>query len=176
MVSTTLEADRICRIVIRPNRSLTWRQAQLFFASIALVSLGIATWLAVLGFWPVLPFAGAELALLAGALYACALRTHSAEVVSVDGSTVAVEKGRRAPEQRWEFPRAWTRVRLLRSAARWYPSRLVVGSHGRTVTVGEFLNEEERRHLAGYLRSAIEAAPGPAVPAAGGAATAAETR
>lgn len=157
MVSATFETDSRCRFVIRPNRSLTWRQLQVFYLGIVGVSMGIAIWFAVLGLWPVLPFAGAELLLLGGALYANALRGARSEVISVGERAVEVEKGRHQPEEHWEFPRAWTRVRLLLPGVRWYPSRLVIGSHGRHVELGDFLNEEERRHLAEYLGRAIAA-------------------
>ena len=71
-------------IEIRPNRSLTPRGAAWFFASLATVCLSIAVAFASLGFWVVLPVAGAELAVLALAI-ALSLRSATrCEVIHID--------------------------------------------------------------------------------------------
>ena len=57
------------RFVLAPTRSASWAQIQQFFGLVAGVSLLIAVTFACMGFWPVLPFAGAELALLWYCLY-----------------------------------------------------------------------------------------------------------
>ena len=141
--------------VLRPNQSLTWRECKLVFAGILAVSLVIAISFAVLGFWPILPFAGAELAALGGALYLCQSRGRCVEVISVQGSRVAVEKGRNGPTQRWDFERAWVQVRLQRARVRGHPSRLILRSHGREVSIGDFLIEDERKLVAEALQRAV---------------------
>ena len=50
-----------------------------------------------------------------------------------------------------QFHPYWVRVRLQPGRERGWPMRLVVGSHGREVEVGAFLNDEERRLLARQL-------------------------
>ena len=155
MVSSTVDSKRNWRIVIRPNRSLTRRQLQLAFLGIAVVCLGIASAFAVIGLWPILPFAGFEVIVVGVGLYLSAAGGQATEVVSVGGETVAVEKGRRQVSRRWEMQRAWAQVRLLPPKIRWYPSRLVLRSHGKALELGGFLNEQERQQLAGQLRRAI---------------------
>jgi uncharacterized membrane protein len=155
MVSSTVDSKHNWRIVIRPNRSLTRRQLQLTFGIIATVCLSIASVFAVLGMWPVLPFAGAEVLAVGIGFYLSARGGQEEEVVSVDSDKVAVEKGRRPMRRRWELQRAWAKIRLLPPRLRWYPTRLVIRSHGKEVELGGFLNEDERRRLAGELRHAI---------------------
>ena len=155
MVSSTVDSKRNWRIVIRPNRSLTRRQLQLAFLGIAVVCLGIASAFAVIGLWPILPFAGFEVIVVGVGLYLSAAGGQATEVVSVCGDKVAVEKGRRQVSRRWEMQRAWAQVRLLPPKIRWYPSRLVLRSHGKALELGGFLNEQERQQLAGQLRRAI---------------------
>ncbi len=157
MVSSTVDCKRHWRIVIRPNRSLTQRQLQLAFLVIAAVCLGIASAFAAFGMWPVLPFAGAEVVVVGIGFYLSARDGQETEIVSVGGDKVAVEKGRRHLSQRWETQRAWAQICLLRSGIRWYPSRLVLRSHGKMVELGSFLNETERQQLAGELQRAIRA-------------------
>jgi uncharacterized membrane protein len=66
-----------------------------------------------------------------------------------------VEKGRRQLSQRWETQRTWAQVHLLAPKIRWYPSRLVLRSHGKMMELGGFLSESERRQLAGQLQRAM---------------------
>ena len=155
MVSSTVDSNHNWRIVIRPNRSLTRRQLQLVFLVIAVICLSIASAFAVLGMWPVLPFAGAEVIAVGIGFYLSAAGGKETEVVSVNSDEVAVEKGHSQLTERWVLQRAWAQIRLLPPRIRWYPTRLVIRSHGREVELGGFLNEEERRQLAGELRDAI---------------------
>lgn len=155
MVSSTVDSRRNWRIVIRPNRSLTRRQMQLAFLVIAVVCLGIAGAFAAIGLWPVLPFAGAEVAVVGIGFYLSARAGEETEIVSVGGNRVAVEKGRRRIRERFELQRAWAQIRVLRPKIRWYPSRLVIRSHGKAVELGGFLNEQERLQLADKLQRAI---------------------
>lgn len=155
MVSSTVDSKRNRRIVIRPNRSLTRRQLQLVFALIAAVCLGIAGVFAAFGMWPVLPFAGIEVLAVGIGFYLSAQAGLETEVVSVSNDEVAIEKGRRRIRQRWVMQRAWAQIRLQAPRIRWYPSRLVLRSHGKEIELGGFLNDEERRQLAGELRDAI---------------------
>ena len=145
-----------CHWVIRPNQSLSWRQAIQVYAAIATVCLGIGIAYALHGFWTVLPFAGLEVLVLGAAFYLCLTRSQIREVVTVNASVVTVEKGRQTPEERWECPRAWARVRLEQPQIAWYPSRLLIAFQGRQVELGAFLNEEERRALAAELQQVIQ--------------------
>ena len=146
-------------LVLRPNLSLSWRQAKALLVVMALVLAGIASGFAVVGLWPVLPLAGAEWLALAAALYLVQRRGHRTEIVSVRDGRVAVEKGfgpaRAAKAAKWEFPRGWVRVQLQRSRVRGYPSRLVLAMHGEEVALGEFLAEDERRQAAEFLRRTL---------------------
>ncbi len=147
------------RIVVRPNRSMTWREVQLAYAAMVAVGLSIAAGLSLAGAWLVLPFAGLELVAVGVGLYRCAQHCAEREVISIDEGTVAVERGRYRPEQRYELPRSWAQVGLQKGAVRGYPSRLLIRSHGKTVEVGSILAENERRLLARELRCSLSAAP-----------------
>ena len=150
MFATRIEDGSVRRIIIRPNRSLTWEQTKIVYACIAIYSLAIAGALAVMGFWPVLPFAGGEIALLGVAFYVNALAGTSVQVVTVGGDVVKVEKEKPGPRCEWLFQRAWARVDIDGPAGH-RASRLVVRSHGNEVVLGEFLTETERKRLAATL-------------------------
>lgn len=148
-------SGRDCHWVIRPNQSLSWRQALQVYTAIVAVVLGIGLVFAWHGYWPVLPFAGLEVVVLGVAFYLCLSRSQVREVVTISRDTVAVERGRRQPEQRWECPRAWVRISMERSPIAWYPSRLSVAFQGQQVEVGRFLNEMERQSLAVELQGMV---------------------
>jgi len=154
MFATTIEDGTVRRIIIRPNRSLTWEQTKFVYFCIASYSLAIAGVFAVLGFWPVLPFAGGEIAALGIAFYVNALAGTSVQVVTVGADVVKVEKERPGPRCEWLFQRAWARVDIDGPAGH-DSSRLVVRSHGNEVVLGEFLSETERRRLAATLVDVI---------------------
>ena len=155
MVVESFDATTSHRFELRPNRSLTWRQTQKFFALVASVTLAVALGFSFMGFWPVLPFAGLELAVLWVGFWLCAGSGRTTEVVSIRDSSVVVQKGRETVKTVWKSPRPWAQVRLQRSRVNWYPSRLVLRSHGREIALGEFLVEEERRDLARKLRTLL---------------------
>jgi uncharacterized membrane protein len=125
------------------------------FSAIAAGCLAVGIFFALHGFWPVLPFAGLEIAVLGIAFYVCLVRSQLREVVSINTELVTVDKGRREPQEHWECPRAWARINLERSSIAWYPSRLSVAFQGKRVVIGSFLNEKERCLLAGELQDVI---------------------
>lgn len=151
---TRIEEGSIRRVVIRPDRSLTWEQTKLVYFFIASCSLAIAGAFAIMGFWPVLPFAGGEVAALGIAFYVNALAGTSVQVVTVGADVVKIEKERPGPRCEWSFQRAWARVAIDWSASA-RSTRLVIRSHGNEVVLGEFLSESERRKLAVTLAAVI---------------------
>lgn len=148
-------AGRDCHWLIRPNQSLSWQSAVKVYIVIAAVCLAVGIFFALHGFWPVLPFAGLEVAVLGFAFFTCLSRSQQREIVTVDAERVSVEKGRRKPHEHWECPLVWARVDLERPRHAWYPSRLSVAFQGRRVEIGAFLNEQERCALAGELQDVI---------------------
>jgi uncharacterized membrane protein len=143
------------RIEICPNCSLSVREARVFFALACTVPCGIATFLALRGFWPILPFAGLEMALLGWALSLSLQRRFHRQTITVTESDVCIESRQRAHCEHIVFPRHWAQVKLRRPAARLHPSRLTIESHGRQCELGSFLTEEERRGLAVRLQHLI---------------------
>ncbi len=157
--------DKLRRVVIRPNRSLSWRQSMIFLGAIAVPLLLVSLVLATRGFWLVLPFAGMELAALFAAIYVVSHAAQRCEIVSIGESIVTIEKGRDrgrcpekgGPEQRVEFARGWVKVELSASTGRWYPKKLWIGASGRRVEIAEFLVDEEKTKLAAELRRLLTA-------------------
>jgi uncharacterized membrane protein len=143
------------RIEICPNCSLSVRGARLFFVLACLIPCGVAGFLTLRGFWPILPFAGLEMALLAWALSVSLERRFHRQTITLTESDVSIESRQRTRCEQVVFPRHWAQVKLRRPAARLHPSRLTIESHGRQCELGSFLTEEERRGLALRLQRLI---------------------
>lgn len=143
------------QVIVRPNRTLTLRGMTVLFAGLTLVVLTIGIGFTLAGAWPVLPFAGLELALAGAVLYRLFRHADDHDRILVDRERVTVIRQRGRREWRDEFQRYWTKVTLERSRG-WYPSRLKVGSHGRFVVIAAGVNEKERESLSTALNKFLQ--------------------
>ena len=140
--------------VIQPNRNLSWKRTKLVFFCLAFCICSVAAYFVYKGAWLVLPFTGLELIVLGLGLYLQCCHAYRKEVVSVGERAVSVNDGRRE----FMFSKAWLSIIHSQDSTGWYPSRLVIGSHGRFIEIGDFLVESERNRLAEDLRCAIQGA------------------
>lgn len=142
-----------------PHCSLSVRGASVFFGLVCFATFGIAGAATLLGYWPVLPFAGAEMLLLGWALRANMQRRFERETIDVSETEVVIEHWRVSARgenpRRSVFPRHWARVKIRRPQSPLHRGQLVIESHGRAREVGKFLTEEERLQLAVELRQLI---------------------
>lgn len=154
-VSSLRHSDH--RYDIRPNRSLDGVQAMSVVVAISLGTLAIAGFLTIAyGAWPILPFAGLEVLVLAWGFWHVQRRSGDSEVLVVGDEYVDVTRRSGGCVESFRFPRHWVRVELERRRARHFPTRLKIGSHGRFVEIGHFLTDDERSSLAGALRGQLE--------------------
>ncbi|MEM8844600.1 MAG: DUF2244 domain-containing protein [Pseudomonadota bacterium] len=144
----------ISRFVVKPNCSMSWRDNQILIASLAIISFGLATGFALQGLWVILPFAGAEILFLFGALYYCSLKATQREVISINANDVLIETGRDRAKQSHKLQRAWTSVQLYPEMPP-QPGRLVMRSKGKEYEIGACLTEEERKSLAQSIKQAL---------------------
>jgi uncharacterized membrane protein len=148
-------ADEEACWMLKPTRSMSWKQAKRFILLIAIVSLGIGGFFMARGLPLVLPFSGLEILAVGFAFYLVLRDGERREVVRVSGDSLVIETGAQDVEDRIEFNRFWVRVELEGSRYRYHPSRLVVASRGRKVELGSFLTEGERKTFARTLINAL---------------------
>jgi len=152
---TQAEPAPMQRIELAPNCSLTPQGARLFVGGLAAVTFGIAIFFAAQGLWPILPFAGLEIGLLAWAVWASLRRGAEREVILVSDAEVVVERRGPSGSRRTVFPRHWARVTLRGPLRAQHLSRLTIESHGRACEVGRFLTDDERLRLAARLERLV---------------------
>lgn len=129
----------------RRNSSLSSTGRLAVFVFLFFVSFGIAGAFALLGAWPVLPFAGLEMIALFAALYCLERRAGDFERISIAGDRVAIEIREDGRARNHEMSRTWARLVLHGG------ERLALRSHGREVEIGRYLSASQRAALAREL-------------------------
>ncbi|HXN15218.1 MAG TPA: DUF2244 domain-containing protein [Usitatibacter sp.] len=135
-----------------PNRSLGVAERRWVLVAIAATTFAVATAAAVLGAWPVMPFAGLEVVLVAFAFHLVRLHDGDFERLEIGEFEVRVEAREAACVTRFVAHRPWARVVLRQRGER---CTLRLAYAGRTVALGRLLSDEGRRRLAGELRGRI---------------------
>ena len=137
----------------RRNNSLSSSGRLLVFSFLLTVSVGIAAgFFLVFGAWPILPFAGLEMAVLYGAFRYMDRHAADYERITIRGSSVAIEVYEGKSVTRLELNRYWAKVVCEADG-----SRVALRSHGRDIEVGRHLCEEQRLEMAQDLRRQLRA-------------------
>ena len=136
----------------RPNRSLGPVARRWALGAIATTTLGVAAGAAMFGAWPVMPFAGLEVVLVALAFRVLGRHDADYERLEIGEHEVRWEARDAAKHTRFVAHRQWARVVLRQRGAR---CTLGLAYAGRTVPLGRLLSDEGRRELAQSLRARI---------------------
>ena len=140
-------------IVIKPNKSSTWRANLYALIAISIPSLGAGIGFALLGAWPILPFAGLELIALGAALYYVNWNLEYRQVVTVSERNVKIEKGYFIPKRSWLWEREDTAVNVINAKNQWEGPSLWLHNRESRTSLGEFLSKEEAEDLLKRLRA-----------------------
>jgi len=119
---------------------------------IATTTIGISCALAVVGAWPVMPFAGLEVLLVAVAFRLVQRHDADFERLTIGEHEVRVEARAARCETRFVAHRPWARV-VVRESGR--HCSLALAYRGRSEPLGRLLSDEGRRALAVKLRGRI---------------------
>lgn len=138
-------------VVSRRNDSLGSRWRWRLFASLCVVSFGLALGFAALGAWLVLPYSVLEMTVLYLAFLWIDRHASDWERVSVCGDRVVVERERAGVQSRCEFNRYWARVDMENQGFNRAP-RLTLRFAGQSVTFGEELSADDRGAVARDLK------------------------
>lgn len=128
----------------RRNNSLSSIGRRFVFGYILTVSLGIAVAFSlVFGAWPIMPYAGIEMAVLYFAFRYIDRHADDYERITIRGDSVAVEIREGSRVARHELNRCWAQVVCEAGGA-----RLALRSHGREVELGRHVRDEQRAGMA----------------------------
>jgi len=123
-----------------------------FLAALAATTMGVAAFAAMIGAWPVMPFAGLEVALVLVAFRVLARHDQDFERLEIGGHEVRMESRDAASVTRFTANAAWARVVVKERGVR---CTIGLAYAGRTVPLGRLMSDEGRRDLARRLRGRI---------------------
>lgn len=147
-----IDADAPCvRVRSAPNASLAGRFETGVFVAIAAMVLLPAVALAQMGAWPMLPFAGAEILVLAWAFGVMRRRRGDFELVEIDGPEIRLDIRQDGRRESRTLNRHWAQLVVRREAKLGERVHVSVRSHGSETAIGRFMNDEDRLAMAAKL-------------------------
>ena len=141
-------------LLIRPDCSLSPSGVKAIVLIFSLVAFLIGGFMLILGAWPVLPFLGLEVAVLVVVFLMLQRRSTFYDLVEARGDHVSLRQKSQYGETSGTLNRYWAQIKLS-GGRHWYPSKLLVGSHGKFVEIGTTLTEEDRIRTAKELQRAL---------------------
>jgi len=143
--------------VLRPSPPLSPRILCAILAAVAVINILFALYFVMRGAWPVAPFLGADVALLAWAFRASLIAARHEEHVTLTPSLLSIaRRPARGRGDEIRFNPYWVRVHMDDPPDHW--SQLTLRSHGRAVRIGTFLAPDARAAFAQTLKSALRQA------------------
>ena len=143
--------------VLEPNRPLAPRHMFALLCAVAFISFCAGIMFVLRGAWPVTPFFGADLALLAWAFRATSRAARRRERVTLTHDSLTIT--RMSPEGRVQqeaLDPYWMRVD--HQDPELVGAELALVARGRRCVIGSFLGAEDRASLAAALRDALQRA------------------
>jgi len=153
------DAESEFSAVLTPYRSLSPRGFLILMSLVSLISFiaGLAFLLA--GAWPVFGFFGLDVLLIYAAFKANYFAARAYETVSISDGKLTVTKVHPSGRTKsWTFNPYWARVEISSQPGK--ASRLLLTSHGRALSLGNFLSESERLDFASALKNALAISKG----------------
>jgi len=143
--------------ILRPNPPASPRILLGLLIVVGCINLAFGLSFMLHGAWPVTPFMGADVALLAWALRASIRASKSFEHVTLTPQRLRIERGpARGAASEIALNPYWLRVEIDEEAL--VPSPLVLRDRGKSLKIGNFLGRDERISFAHALKSALAAA------------------
>jgi uncharacterized membrane protein len=153
------QAEEAFRAVLMPYRSLSPIGFVVLMAAIGLVSFATGAVFLAMGAWPVFGFVGLDVLLIYIAFRLNYRSGRQYEIVELTRDLLTLTRvhpsGRR---ESFQFNPYWVRVNLHEGPHG--RADLCLASHGRELSFGRFLTDDEKREFAEALKDALLAARG----------------
>jgi len=143
--------------VLKPAPPMSPRALSTILGIVIAINAAFAIYFVSRGAWPMMPFMGIDIALLAWAFRASTRAASREEHVVLTPSLLNI--ARKSPEgaiNEVALNPYWVRVQLEEPAGR--ASQLTLWSHGRSVRIGSFLPPLERLSFGEQLKAALHRA------------------
>jgi len=139
-------------LIVRPNRSASWRANKIVIAVFGIWIGLIASVFAAIGLWPILPFAGLEIGALASAMYFVCWKLQQRHVLHFRDDGLTLEKGFYYPRFTWHFARDAVSLSVEVQSHPWDPLKIFLCSREEQIPLGNFLNKDDSKKLLNLLK------------------------
>ncbi len=145
--------------ILTPHRSLNGLGFAILMSIVAAVNIGLGVSFVLQGAWPIFGFCGLDV-LLFYVMFRLNYRSaRMFERIRLLPDELIVERhDSRGRTESWSFQPYWLRIAIDDPPD--HHSRLVLSSHGRSLTIGSFLTATERFDLARALGQALRSQQG----------------
>lgn len=137
--------ERHILLTVRSNLSITLDRLAAVFLGLSAITLLVALYPALQGYWPIMVMAVAHLVIVGWCLRLAWRRNWSQERLDIGPERVRLEQVALNRNENWEFPSAWVRVEVTSTDG---VPRVFLSCHGRRRELGAFLPARERLDLA----------------------------
>jgi uncharacterized membrane protein len=148
--------DEAFRTVLQPHRSLGRKGFVILMVVLIGLNFAAGTGFYLLGAWPVVPFLGADVALVWWAFrknYANALKEE--RIVVTAHELILQRSDRNKEREELRFARGWVKVELEEDKERDLIGHVFLRFRGERTEIGGFLGAQDRKELAVLLRGAL---------------------
>ena len=142
---------QIRTLVLRPNRSMSWRDNRRVIAAVAAATLLVPTLSAARGQWLALPLAGIELLALALGLYYACWKLSFRQVIRVAPDSLSITEGHYYPKHRWRLDPRCAAVAVEQTEHPWDAIKITLYDRHQRISVGAFLNKQDCESLLASL-------------------------
>jgi uncharacterized membrane protein len=140
---------------LTPHRSLPPRGFFWVMAIVGAMAFCISFGFVLAGAWPVTGFCGLDILLIYLAFRWSYRSARQTETVRLTDRALDIERvSIRGERENWRFEPAWARVTVDDSEDG--RGRVLLSSHGRSVSLGAFLNRDDRHRVAASLKTALQ--------------------
>lgn len=148
-----MDAPVILNATLRPNPPMRARTLLGILMAVCAFNAAFAIYFVFRGAWPVAPFMGADVGILAWAFFASRKAAERAEHITLTPDSLSIQRlaPKRPPEHETLNP-YWARV----DVQEWGP--VVVRAQGRAVSLGAFLGPKDRESFGKTLAAALREA------------------
>jgi len=140
--------------VLRPAPPLPPRALAMILSLVAAMNAAFALYFVLRGAWPVMPFMGLDVVLLAWAFRAVSREARREEHIVLTPSLLSIaRRPPHGPVDETILNPYWVRVQMDEPPG--HASQLTLWSHGKGVRIGAFLPPAERASFAAKLKAAL---------------------
>jgi len=102
----------------------------------------------MIGAWMIVPFTLLDILVIIVILRRVLNSNNRIEEIHCSSEQLIVSRGLGRFQKQWQFNPFWAKVIVKENAHPWYPSKLLIRSHGKSVELGKFLTDDEKQKLA----------------------------